>query len=92
MTAYPHYLCHALLFQCIFAGEQDTNVSPRQSLQKYLRLIVSVQSSANEIVELNNYMSLVYSVVQSSFHDPQGKAFTYISKRFRLHSLANGYC
>ena len=32
-------------------------------------------------------MSLVYSVVQSSFHDPQGKAFTHISKRFRPHFL-----
>ena len=34
-------------------------------------------------------MSFVYCVVQSSVHDPQCKAFTYIWKRFRPHLRVN---
>ena len=51
-----HGYIDALLFQCIFAGE-DKRSSP---LVTICRLIASI--------ELN--MSLVYCVVQSSFHDP----------------------
>ena len=64
MTAYTHYLRHALLFQCIFAHEYKC----LSSLLTIHRLIVSKQN-ANKIVELN--MNLVHCVVQYSFHDLQ---------------------
>ena len=55
-----HYLCHALLFQCIFTGEYSHLLAPYHSQANWILAYV------NKIVELN--MSLVYCVVQSSFH------------------------
>ena len=40
-------------------------------LAPYYSLANCIQATANKIVDLNNYMSLVYCVVPSSFHDPQ---------------------
>ena len=62
MTVNMHYLCHALLFQCIFAGEYSRPLASHHSQAN------CTYANVNEIVELN--MSLIYFVVQSSFHDP----------------------
>ena len=42
-TAYLHYLSHTLLFQCIFAGEWNTNVFSHSLYYYICRLIVSKQ-------------------------------------------------
>ena len=72
MTVNMHYMCHALLFQCIFANEYSRLLAPHHSQAN------CNQANVNKIVELN--MSLVYCVVQSSFHD------------LRPHFLAKGDC
>ena len=61
MSVNMHQFCHALLFQCIFAGKYSCLVAPHHWQANCV--LVNVP----KIVELN--MSLVYYVVQSSFHD-----------------------
>ena len=60
MTVNMHYLCHALLFQCIFAGEYSRILAPHHSQAN------CIQANVNEIVELNY---IIYYVVQSSLNN-----------------------
>ena len=36
MTVNMHYLCHALLFQCIFAGEYSRLLAPHHSQANFI--------------------------------------------------------
>ena len=58
MSVNIHYLCHALLFQCIFAGANTTVSSLLTIIQANC-----IQAHVNKIVEFN--MSFVYYVLQS---------------------------
>ena len=57
----PAYLCHAVLFQFIFAGEKYERLS--LLIAPYHSQANCIQSTANKIVELNNYMSLALFTV-----------------------------
>ena len=66
MTLNIHYLCHALLFQCIFTGEYIHLLAPYHSQANCILTYV------NKIVEFKYESCLrIYCVVQSSFHDRQ---------------------